>query len=152
MCICGISIILQMAVINCYHVHPLREIPGWLKNMQACMSHISACLSKSHNSDVHPYHGESGKFDKHDTNTGHQTDDAAHAEARDAGKAHPIPGVNAVSGIDLIAKKIRADEDEEDLRLQWRKLARSFDRLLFVIFAIFHLCMALLLFVIMPNT
>ena len=47
------------------------------------------------------------------------------------------------SGIDVINEKTKVDEDDEKLRLEWSKLARVFDRLLFYIFAIIHVLMIL---------
>ena len=153
MCICGISIILQMAVVNCYHIYPLREIPGWLKRVQICMSHAMRCPCISHKNDVCPNSGDVGHADKP---VGKTVEDKSanipHIEGDETKTEPPTVERNDLVAINVISEKIRKDEEEENLRLEWMELARIFDRLLLLTFATIHIFMILFIFVIMPQT
>ena len=152
MCICGVSIILQMAVLNCYHVYPLREVPGWVKKMQACMSCNVGCSPTEQNNKVYPCSDEK----VHVVSTGSRNEGKTLniTQSKDKCGDNKSSGVveNSMSHSDMIINKIKMDEADETLRLEWKELGRLCDRLLFIIFATIHALMILVIFAIMPNT
>ena len=150
MCICGISISVQMAILNCHHVYPLREIPGWLKSKQGCISCVVVCGRKLRQNDVVPYSGgESGDIDK--SGNGTQTANLTNTESAKSAKIDSSPEKNVVPCIDIITEKIQTDEVGENLRRDWRELAKHLDRLFFIIFGMIHLLMMIIIFGAMPN-
>ena len=148
MCICGISIMSQMAVLNCYHVYPLREIPGWIKRMQKCMCSTMTKAPESQQNNRLPFPNENAHSDNRALANKNPAVNNKHTE----GKEREIEALNVTSGIDVMTEKIKSDEEDEKLRLEWRKLARLFDRLLFYIFGTIHFLMILFIFVAIPYT
>ena len=211
MCICGISILLQTLILNCYHVYPLREIPGWLKRMQACISSARVRGHKTDGDGVVLYSdGGNGQFNQNGAagqKANPKTNESVNAKAEspswpkrlqdcmscamacvpNSGRRNDVvpfsgdenghidmsgtvdhkinitdtgsedaktklpPENHGMSHIDIITKKIQTDEVDENLRLEWKKLAKILDRSLFIIFAMIHLLMMLILFGAVPN-
>ena len=141
MCIGGISTVLQMAVLNCYHVYPLRKIPGWLKKMQACMSCDTTCAYRSRENEMLPYPNDNGNSNKHVPKTGDRDVNSTNIEDENP----PTIEKGSATRPKRIIKEIRT-EGEEDLRLEWKKLAGYCDRLLFFIFAAIHIFIILFVF------
>ena len=154
MCICGVSIILQMVVVNCYYSYPLREIPGWLKRVHACMSCTMTCAGRSRKNDVCPNSGNFGDGDF--AKPVHKTDDQSvniiRIERTQVNKESAAPEKNILAAIDVISKKFKTEEEEGNLRQEWMELARIVDRLLLFTFATIHIFLILSIFVVMPNT
>ena len=149
MCICWISIVVQMTILNCYHVYPLRKIPGWLARLQACISCVVLCGPKPVGNDVVPYSdGESGHIDN--SGTEDQTTNITNTDGVGV-KTDSSPETNIMPYIDVITNKIQTDDVHENLRLKWKKLAKHLDRLFFIIFGIIHLLMMIIIFGAMPN-
>ena len=147
MCLCGISIVFQTTVLNCYHIYPLRQIPRWLKMMQACLSCTMPRLPKPCKDDVVPYNSDTGNPEADDN-----TVKVIHIGAKDTNVEPTNSERNTVPGSVERETKIRPDEEEENLRDEWKKLARHFDLVLFFVFATIHLFLILFIFVVMPNT
>ena len=149
MCICGISIFVQMAILNCYHVYPLREIPGWLKRIQACISCVMVCGRKPGRNDVVPY---SGGENGHTNKSGSEDQSANLTNTESTGvKTECSPEKDVTPHIDVITNKIQTDEANENLRLEWMGLAKHLDRLFLIIFGIIHLFMIIMIFFVMPQ-
>ena len=151
MCVGGTSIVFQMTILNCYHVYPLREIPSWLKMAQACMSCSMACVVKSRKNDVLPDSSENGPNDQQPHANDDQTGDVSDEEDKDVKIQSPSVEKDSMSSLDVIIKKIKSDEQEENLRRKWKKLARNCDRLLLIIFVSIHLFMILLIILVLPK-
>ena len=146
MCICGISIVCQLAVLNCYHVYPLREIPGWLRKMQACMTCAVVCALETHNDDVHQCADKYGHVDNH-------------SYTHDEGNMRPVGGEGAKTrSPDMRSNRMPSNEitikememNDENLRLEWKTLGGHCDCFLFVSFAVIHVCVILIVVVILP--
>ena len=151
MCICGVSVCLQIVVLNCYHVYPLRAIPDWLKKMSACMYNSMVCLRKSRKHSVsHADH--SRHVVKHATleNQG-QTLKNTYTEGIDA-KLEPTTIETNTATDNERRQKTRTGNVDENLRQEWKKIARHLDRALFLIFATIHVFMILLIYLVIPNT
>ena len=97
--------------------------------------------------DIVPYSdSENGHIDKSGTE-----DQKANLNTESAvAKTQSSPEKNAMPYIDVIINKIQTDEVDEN-GLEWRKLAKHLDRLLFIIFAMIHLFMLIMIFGAMPN-
>ena len=147
MCISGISTVFQIAVLHCYHMYPLREIPGWLKKVQACTCFSMKCTSRSRDNEVVPDLGDNGDPDKHDLNTGDQNVHSTHNECEEPSTL----GKDNAPSPSLITEEIRAREEEENLHREWKNLAEYFDRLLFFIFTAIHLFILLFIFGAVPR-
>ena len=151
MCICGTSIICQMSVLNCYHVYPLREVPAWLRRVQTCMPCLLSRSHKSRKIDVLPYTGENGDHGKDALKHKKQTVQLTHRNGKGADTESSRTEENVtLPGMDVITLKMKANDEDEKLRLQWKNIARFFDRLLFTIFGIIHILMILVIFIIIP--
>ena len=151
MCICGISVCFQIVVLNCYHVYPLREIPDWLKKMSACMYSIKVCFRKSRKNAV-SQGDDSRHVVKHATlETEVQTLKNTYTEDKDAKLEPTTLEINTATDNE-IREKNRTGNVGENLRHEWKKIARHFDCALFLIFATIHVLMILLIFFIIPNT
>ena len=138
-----------MAILNCYHVYPLRKIPGWLDRIQACIFCVVLCGPKSVGNDVVPYSdGGSGYIDN--SGTYDQTTNLTNNEGVGV-KTDSSPETNIMPYIDVITNKIQTDDANENLRLELRKLAKHLDRLVFFIFGMIHLLMTIIIFGAMPN-
>ena len=136
-----------MAVLNMYHVYPLREIPDWLQTMQQCTSCTPVRPHKLQTNDAPVITGNTERTDNHALTTEDQPIDSTDTGGDDVKTQTSFLDGGIVSGIDVIIKKITANEEEENFRLRWKKLARCFDRLLFCVFATLHLFMVLFIFV-----
>ena len=151
MCISGISTVFQIAVLHCYHMYPLREIPGWLKKVQACTCFSMKCTSRSRNSEVVPDLGDNGHLDKHDLNTGDHNVHLTHNEGEDVKTEPSTLGKENAPSPSLITEEITAGDEEENFHREWKKLAEYFDRLLFFIFTAIHLFILLFIFCAVPR-
>ena len=151
MCICGISVCFQIVVLNCYHVYPLKEIPDWLKKMSACMYDIMVCFRKSRKSVVSQA-DDSRHVVKHATpETEGQTLKNTYTEDKDAKLEPTTLEINTATDNE-IRQKTRKGNLDENVRQEWKKIARQLDRALFFIFATIHVCMILLIYSIIPKT
>ena len=136
-----------MAVLDCYHVYPVREIPGWLKKVQICMSCLMPRSYRSHKIDVLPYSDDTpGKEAiEHEEKVAKKT----HPDDKDA-DSESSRSEAFISGIDVITMKTQANEEDEKRRFEWKKLAMLFDRLNLIIFGVIHFIMILVIFLILP--
>ena len=141
MCICGISIVCQLAVLNCYHVYPLREIPSLLRKLQACM----VCNSGAHNNEVHPCADENGHVHNHFSKNDEGTLNMGLVGGKGVkGKSSDMGG-NVMPSNQNIIKNVKRNDAEEYLRLEWRALGRHCDCFLFISFAAIHVCVILIM-------
>ena len=136
-----------MVVLNCYHAYPLRQIPGWLKTMQACISCGMKRAHRSRANEVLPSPGDNGQFQKHDLKTGDQDMNSTHIEDEDS----PRLGKKMITPSNIVMKESRTKAEEENLRLEWKKLVGHFDRLLFIIFTAVHIFIFLFIFCAVPD-
>ena len=152
MCICGISMILQMAVMNCYHIYPLRQIPGWLKRVQTCMSCVIGSPCRSNKNDVSSNNSDIGHANKPAHKFGEQSLHITQIEDNEVKGDSSTLEKNTREATNAMSNKFRTDEEDENLRQEWMELARNVDRVLLFTFTTIHIFMILLVFVIMPNT
>ena len=151
MCIGGTSIVFQLVLLNCCHAYPVREIPGWLKTVQGCISCGMGCANKPRENEVQPYPGGNGHLDKHVLETENQNVHSTQFQYEDP-KTEPLPiRKNSATHPKMITKDININQDEAKLRLEWKKLAGYLDRLFVFIFATIHLFMILFIFVVVPS-
>ena len=150
MCICGISIVCQLAVLNCYHVYPLREIPGCLRKMQACMTCAVVCASETQNEDVHPCADKYGHVDNQSYTDDEGTLNMRHVGGEGTKTMSPDMGSNSMPSNEITIKAIEIDDAEENLRLDWKTLGGNCDCLLFVTFAVIHVCVIIIVVGILP--
>ena len=136
-----------MVLLNCYHAYPLRQIPGWLKTMQACISCGMKRAHRSRANEVLPSPSDNRQFQKHDLKTGDQDINSTPIEAGDS----PNLGKKIITPSKIVMTEIRTEEEEENLRLEWKKLVGHFDRLLFIIFTTIHLFTFLFIFCVVPD-
>ena len=130
-------------------VNAKAESSSWPKRLRDCMSCAMACVPNSGRNDVVPFSGdENGHIDMSET-VDHKIN-ITNTGSEDSKTKLP-PETHGMSHIDIITKKIQTDEVDENLRLEWKKLAKILDRSLFVIFAMIHLLMMLILFGAVPN-
>ena len=101
---------------------------------------------KSRQDNVSPYPGENVHFDNRALPTGYPSLSKKHSEAEEDESGTP----QMTSGIRVITEKTETGEEDEKLRLEWRKLGKRCDCLLFYIFATTHVLMVILIFVAMP--
>ena len=101
---------------------------------------------KSGNNDVSTHTSTEEHIDDVTLTTEDQIVDSADTDVDDVKTDKSSLEGRIMSGIDVMIKKIKTNEQEENLRLRWKKLARFFDRLLFCLFASFHLLMVLFIF------
>ena len=146
LCICGISIVCQLAVLNCYHVYPLREIPSWLRKMQSCM----VCTSGAHNNEVYPHADENGHVHNHFSKNEERTLNMGLVGGKGAESNLSDPGGNIMPSNENMIKNIKRNNSEENLRLEWRALGRHYDCFLFFSFAAIHVCVILIMVGILP--
>ena len=111
-------------------------------------------LTRSHKSrkiDVLPYTGENGDNGKVVLQHKEQTVQLTHRNGKGADTESSRTEENVTfPGMDVITLKIKANDEDEKLRLEWKNIAGFFDRLLFTIFGIIHILMILVIFIIMP--
>ena len=106
---------------------------------------------KPRENEVQPYPGNNGHLDKHVLENGDQNVHSTHTEYED-GKSEPPPiERNHVPYPKMITTEVNKNQDEANLRLEWKKLAGYLDRLFVFIFATIHLFMILFMFVAVPS-
>ena len=110
------------------------------------------CASKPHKNDVLPFSDENGSIHEHAHTGGDHNIKIRDTEGKDNQRQAPIVDTKTMSGLDVMVKKIRNDEEEEKLRLEWKKLAGDCDRLLLIIFVTIHLFMILLILLALPHS
>ena len=114
---------------------------------------MSSCMRFAHKpreNEVQPNPGDNG-LEKHVIETDDQNVELAHNEL-EVSKTEPLPiGRNRVPHLKMMAKEIKTNQDEANLRLEWKKLAVCLDRLFVFIFAAIHLFMILFIFVAAPH-
>ena len=110
------------------------------------------CASKPYKNDVLPFSDESGSIHEHAHTGGDHNIKIRVTEGKDNHRQAPIVDTKTMSGLDVMVKKMRNDEEEEKLRLEWKKLAGDCDRLLLIVFVTIHLFMILLILLALPHT
>ena len=133
MIISGLSIVLQMAVLTCYHVYPLRRVPNWLRKVAAFVSCGWVMF---------PSREQIAPLSDHKATTVSESK----ANWANGSGEHDNP-----RGLEVITKKIESDTEEGLLRQEWADVARIFDRSFLVIFCFIHLVMILVVLVICPE-
>ena len=98
---------------------------------------------KSRQNNVSPYPGENVHFDNRALPTGYPPLSKKHSEAEEDESGTP-------QNNRVITEKTETGEEDEKLRLEWRKLGKRCDCLLFYIFATTHVLMIIFIFVAMP--
>ena len=144
MCICGLSIVLQMAVLNCYYVYPLRDVPRWIRNIEGYLSCLNVRTVGCGKSTLSPRHPEACE-----NHVEREESTRIAAKKRESTKPSDLER-SIHRGIEVITKKIVSDAEEAMLRQEWVAVARLFDRLLFLIFCTLHFAMIIVIFVILP--
>ena len=145
MCVCGLSVVLQMAVLNCYHMYPLRRVPRWIRKVEACLYCIGvriASREKLTASSMQCTRCGTKPAQPEKLGKPYETKSGSNRESRLERSIQ--------QGVDIITQKILSDTEEAMLRQEWVDAARLFDRLLFLTFCFVHLFMILLIFVILP--
>ena len=109
------------------------------------------CANKPRENEVQPYPGGNGHLDKHVLETENQNVHSTQFQYEDP-KTEPLPiRKNSATHPKMITKDININQDEEKLRLEWKKLAGYLDWLFVFIFATIHLFMILFIFVVVPS-
>ena len=144
MCTCCASIILEMAVLNIYHMQPLRQIPRWVRCIETwCTCLVSAVPD-------HTARPDSSADDRRGPvialeDAGQSPQKRLYEKNGGRGRRSELEdGIRR--GIQVITDKIASNEKEESLRRQWMRVARLFDRLLFIIFSLLHFVIILIIF------
>ena len=150
MCIGGTSIIVQMAILNCCKIYPIREIPRWLRKMQACISCDTKCAHKPRENKVQSYLDDNGHSSKHVREAEDQNIYSTHIESEDAKNDPALLGKNKVLHYKLVNKGVKIDQNKANLQQEWIRLAGHCDRLFFFIFAAIHIFVIFFILVIVP--
>ena len=115
------------------------------------MSFGMKCTSRSRDNEVLPDPDDNRHFDKYVLNTGDRNVYSTHNEDEDVKTESPSLGKDSVPRPGLMTEDIRADEEEENLRYEWKELAEYIDRFLFFIFTAIHFFIIFLIYVTVPR-
>ena len=132
--ICGANILIQMMLMNMHYVTPIRPVPRWLQIVRGILS----CRFSRHRGDVDPTNGP--KDPELDAGVAVDKVDANNFDMDSA----------LLKEILVLSEKVKSDEKENAMAEEWKEIANLLDRLLFYIFIVYQVAMAIVCFGIVP--
>ena len=128
---------MQMMLMNMHHITPIRPVPRWLQITRDIFSCRLCCRRGQVEPTDYPK-------DPEEEPDGTVLDDVDTKE--DTAKADPA----LLRELRVLSEKVKSDEKENAMAEEWKQVANVFDRLLFSIFIIFQVIMAIVCFGILP--
>ena len=132
--ICGSNVLIQMMIMNMYHVTPLRPVPRWLRTTKDVLS----CRCCRRRGEVQPSPDQKVP----EPEAGVIVDEA---ESKDSES-----DLLLLNEIRVLSEKVKSDEKENAMAEEWKEIAKLLDWWFFTMFALFQFIMAIVCFGILP--